>query len=126
MGGRNTKEWCREYEQRPHVRAYRKAYRQSEVFKRCQLRLKAEQRVRIRAFLDEYKLSRGCADCGYRQHPAALEFDHIGPKRFEIGGAARTPLAISTIMGEIKQCEVVCANCHRVRTAIRKEAARSA
>lgn len=32
---------------------------------------------RIRRWLDAYKLKNGCVDCGYREHHAALHFDHV-------------------------------------------------
>lgn len=72
-----------------------------------------------RDFIIEYKMSRGCADCGYCEHPSALEFDHL--PQFE-----KTQMISRLVLGnrgplvaEIAKCEVVCANCHRVRTATR-------
>lgn len=36
--------------------------------------------------LAAYKLAKGCADCGYKLHYSALQFDHIkGVKNFTIG-----------------------------------------
>ena len=58
-----------------------------------------------------------CVDCG-EDDVVVLEFDHIAAKRFNIsrGFAERK---WSEIEEEIAQCEVVCANCHRRRTATR-------
>ena len=74
-----------------------------------------------------WKLTLGCADCGYRKHPDALELDHVpelcaiyGPKRFNIGGG--TGYGLPEFIGELQKCEVVCANCHRFRTWKRKRA----
>ena len=64
------------------------------------------------------KLESGCVDCGYNEHPAALEFDHVGPKRFGIGDSIHR--SMSDTLDEIDNCEVVCANCHRVRTEERR------
>ena len=66
----------------------------------------------------QYKLDSGCVDCGYNDHPAALEFDHLEGRN---GDQSRT---IARLMGksrkrleqEIDLCEVVCANCHRITT----------
>lgn len=74
--------------------------------------------------LDEirsYKLARGCADCGYADHPAALEFDHLPGmvKSFNIGEKVGT-YSLSRIMEELEKCEVVCANCHAIRTEARR------
>lgn len=67
-------------------------------------------------FLHEYKLKHGCVDCGYKAHPEALDFDHLpgAVKSFTIGSAVRK--SKDELLAEIAKCEVVCANCHRVRT----------
>jgi hypothetical protein len=81
------------------------------------------QNRRKRAWLAAYKLAKGCVDCGYKAHPAALDFDHVtGDKRFAIGRGV-TSNSMEAVMEEIDKCEVVCANCHRVRTETRRKAA---
>lgn len=67
------------------------------------------------------KEAAGCFDCGYAAHPAALDFDHLpgSEKSFCIGQGARYPWA--TVLAEMAKCEVVCSNCHRVRTAERRK-----
>ena len=66
------------------------------------------------------KLERGCIDCGYNAHPEALEFDHISDnKRFTIGEMLHN-YSKANIMLEIEKCEVVCSNCHAIRTANRR------
>ena len=78
--------------------------------------------LRRKAWIDAFKLSKGCFDCGYKAHPEALEFDHVrGVKCFELG--TRKRLAMERVMAEIEKCDVVCANCHRVRTYDRRAAA---
>jgi hypothetical protein len=69
----------------------------------------------VRAWLANYKLERGCVDCGYREHSAALQLDHEGPKSVEIGDARSS---IARLQAEIEagQCKVRCANCHSIRT----------
>ncbi len=44
-----------------------------------------------------------------------MDFDHVhGKKLFTIGsGIVR---ALKKVMNEIAKCDLVCANCHRVRT----------
>ena len=66
----------------------------------------------------QYKLRKGCSDCGYKEHHAELEFDHLEARN---GDQSRT---IAKLMGktlkriqeEIEKCDVVCATCHRIRT----------
>ena len=68
-------------------------------------------------FLQEYKLKHGCADCGYNAHYAALQFDHLPgtDKKFTIAQKAKA-YTLSRLKAEIAKCEVVCANCHAIRT----------
>jgi hypothetical protein len=77
-------------------------------------RERAESRTR---YLIEYFRAHPCADCG-ESDPLVLEFDHLRDKRFEVTNqfASRN---WQEILDEISKCEVVCANCHRRRTARR-------
>lgn len=70
----------------------------------------------VKSFLAEYKLNAGCSDCGFDVHHVALEFDHInGEKSFNVCDAK----SIQHAKNEILKCEVVCSNCHRIRTYMR-------
>lgn len=79
---------------------------------------KRQQRIRER--LSVIKMESGCVDCGYRDNPDALEWDHVIPRN---GGPT-----VGTIVGrgwaaverEIAKCEVRCANCHAIITAERR------
>ena len=79
-----------------------------------------KQRLRLKrtTYLIEYFVTHPCVDCG-ETDPIVLEFDHLRDKRFEISEAlhGRT---WQSILDEIEKCEVVCANCHRRRTAHRR------
>lgn len=69
-------------------------------------------------FLIAYKIERGCTDCGYADDARALQFDHIDGG----GSKRRSPAQCTTIAAaerEIQNCEVVCANCHAIRTSER-------
>jgi hypothetical protein len=62
-----------------------------------------------------------CSDCGGRFISAVMEFDHVperGAKSFVI--SAGLSKAWELVLEEIKKCDVVCANCHRVRTVKRR------
>jgi hypothetical protein len=75
-----------------------------------------EKRVRVRQVLNEIKLEKGCAECGYNKHPAALDFNHRDPstKLFTISQSMLRPLA--QLLAEAEKCDVLCANCHRIHT----------
>jgi hypothetical protein len=76
-------------------------------------------RQQRRRWLQQIKVTRGCVDCGYNTHPEALEFDHVGTdKRFML---SRQWHSLEELKAEIEKCEVVCANCHRIRTYNRRQ-----
>lgn len=90
-----------------HWREYQRNY---------QRQYQREKTQRLRA----YKAAQGCADCG-ENDPIVLDFDHVrGEKSFDIGHALGAK-GWSTLLKEIEKCDVVCANCHRRRTALRRE-----
>lgn len=68
-------------------------------------------------YIKRYKLFVGCAFCGYKKHYAALEFDHINPdkKLFAISQCHKG-WGMKKIKDEIRKCQVLCANCHRIKT----------
>ena len=78
----------------------------------------SKRRWRGRAKLAVIKLARGCADCGYRAHSCALDFDHRGNKSFGIAQSCN--LSWVRLLEEVAKCDVVCSNCHRIRTANRR------
>jgi hypothetical protein len=56
-----------------------------------------------------------CLDCKKNFPPYVMDFDHVkGTKKFSIG--SEKTHALDTIKKEIEKCEVVCSNCHRIRT----------
>lgn len=66
------------------------------------------------------KRGKPCVDCGGLFHSQAMEFDHRGGKKFGISeGASKHSLEL--VLKEVKKCDLVCANCHRVRTARRRQ-----
>jgi hypothetical protein len=64
-----------------------------------------------------------CVDCG-ETDPLVLEFDHVEAKSFNISKGLRDH-NWDVVLDEIARCEVVCANCHRRRTALRAGFARA-
>jgi hypothetical protein len=76
----------------------------------------------LRRYLDGVKMERGCVDCGYRAHPAALDFDHLCDKAVLVSFAKSKAQADA----EIAKCEVRCANCHRIKSWERRWGQRSA
>ncbi|MEV2236721.1 hypothetical protein [Micromonospora sp. NPDC049891] len=84
-------------------------------------RSREQAKRRNREHIQRIKLERGCTDCGYRAHPHALDFDHLPGlgKTVNVAMLAAGGASIERIDEEIALCEVVCANCHRIRTCDR-------
>ena len=64
-----------------------------------------------------YKMTSVCADCGNGDW-RVLEFDHRNPlnKSFTISHAiCHGGVGILKLVTEIEKCDVVCANCHKIR-----------
>jgi 5-methylcytosine-specific restriction endonuclease McrA len=66
----------------------------------------------------EYLSNKSCEFCGYTDY-RALEFDHIDPKTKTIGisKAVSDTWSWENILNEIEKCQILCANCHKVKTA---------
>lgn len=60
-----------------------------------------------------------CCDCG-RSYPSfVMDFDHRDPttKSFTLATAVTGTRSWESIEAEIAKCDIVCSNCHRIRTA---------
>lgn len=71
----------------------------------------------IKALVDELKAT-PCMDCGGQYQSEAMDWDHRPEesKLYEIGAMVGGRYAWELIQTEIAKCDLVCANCHRVRT----------
>ena len=71
------------------------------------------------AYIREYKNQTPCMDCKLRFHFSAMDFDHVnGAKKFILSRCHSMPQAKL----EMAKCELVCSNCHRLRTWLRTQA----
>lgn len=103
-----------------YLRNYRATPRGKQVFRDANRRVQQRQR----SLYESLKKGRPCQDCGGLFHLQAMEWDHRdgATKSFDVsyvgrGGKAGPDLLLS----EIAKCDLVCANCHRVRTARRRQ-----
>lgn len=82
--------------------------------KRAKERLRrAEKYGPVYAEMNRIKLESGCVDCGYREHPTALQFDHVRGKKI---ADVSSFVVLKDALTEISKCEVRCANCHSIKT----------
>ncbi len=76
-------------------------------------------RLKRREFLFEYKKQHTCVYCG-QSNPLMLDLDHIdrstkkGVPAVMVTGGSKW----STVLKEIQKCQVVCSNCHRVKSIL--------
>lgn len=104
----------------PHCRVcsksrYKDRYDNLPSEKQRLIKRNAEQRERTRAYIREAK-SVPCTDCGNSYPYYVMDFDHLGYKEFNVGNAVYSNLPLKRVIEEITKCEVVCSNCHRIRT----------
>lgn len=61
-----------------------------------------------------------CMDCGFTPvHHSQMDWDHIqGDKLSNVSQLSQLG-SLSKVLEEVSKCELVCANCHRLRTATR-------
>jgi hypothetical protein len=100
---------CRAEYKQEHYALNRQRYIDAAVRRRSSLALERAD------FLIAYFSSHPCIDCG-EADPIVLEFDHRGDKSFNIAKGLRDR-SWDDLVSEIAKCDVVCANCHRRRTA---------
>jgi hypothetical protein len=80
---------------------------------------KQKQREKVRLWYVEHKKSLFCADCGNNDY-RVLEFHHLNDKKFNVSAGISARRSVEIIKKEIEKCEVLCANCHRIRTFVNK------
>jgi len=74
-------------------------------------RVKQEARDLVRAAKEV-----PCADCGGTFSSVCMDFDHQGDKTAAIAKMVSDGRSLDMIEAEIAKCEIVCSNCHRIRT----------
>lgn len=57
-----------------------------------------------------------CHDCGETFPPYIMEFDHRDPSTKKFNMSAYGTRSAKTVRAEIEKCDLVCANCHKLRT----------
>lgn len=94
----------------------RERYRNSE---KERLRKKKNQSSVIsksKEYIWEYLNNNPCVECG-ESDPIVLEFDHIDSKLKFNNVSELMKYSVEVVKKEIKKCQVLCANCHRRKTA---------
>lgn len=109
--GNGLQPWCKlckkahdqeTYKNKPHRR---KALKESTQ----------KYRSIVEAYIIQYLESHPCP-CG-ETNLLKLQFDHLHDKEFEIGLAVMQGYSLERIKPEIEKCQILCANCHSVKSA---------
>ena len=75
-----------------------------------------KNREMIRKYIQDYKEEIGCIDCGEKYPYFILDLDHLKDKKFNLSRFWNSTNDIEKVKEEMAKCEVVCSNCHRIRT----------
>jgi hypothetical protein len=108
-----------EYWRRPeYYRAKQRTWLRQRAASAAITRFKRSQK--IRTFIQQLKGSTPCADCGKIYPHYVMEFDHrAGNERSSNGHRKVSELTSQRwliVLEEISRCDIVCANCHHIRT----------
>lgn len=83
----------------------------------CYSKSKHKRKESIRKAYYDYKKTLKCAKCGNDDY-RVLEFDHLdkNDKSYNVGEGLKKGFGFESILQEIEKCQVLCANCHRIKT----------
>ncbi len=101
---------------------YKNAEKQKEVLHRYYVKNRNEYRLRKRKDVAEKRAYTSklkdvpCMDCGKKYPHYVMDFDHINPEDKLTQVSKLVNLSWDRLRAEIDKCEVVCSNCHRIRT----------
>lgn len=115
QAGRKNKRWiCRECSKEFSS----KHYLSSEKTRKTTREGSKLRKKRLKQFIWDYYLAHPCVNCG-ESDPVVLEFDHIdgATKSFGISEAIYSK-SFKKVEAEIAKCQILCANCHKRKTAI--------
>jgi hypothetical protein len=80
----------------------------------------AKQRESKKLLINNYK-NKSCSDCKQWFPLECMDLDHVRGKKFITLARAAYLTPLATIKEELEKCDVVCSNCHRIRTMNRRQ-----
>ena len=106
--------WCKECRVLHDGNKYRNSPERRRKIRESNL----QRNSRNCQFIWNYLLSHPCK-CG-ETDPIVLDFDHRNPddKITDISNMSRHGASLESLQEEIEKCNVLCANCHRRKTAV--------
>jgi hypothetical protein len=80
----------------------------------------AKQKAYLSKYIQELKSKTPCMDCKINYPYYVMDFDHVRGRKHKNVMELIPTLSKKKIDEEIAKCEIVCSNCHRIRTHQRK------
>ena len=80
----------------------------------------AKQKAYLAQYIRDLKEKSPCLDCGINYPYYVMDFDHVRGQKHKNVMELIPTLSKKKIDEEIAKCELVCSNCHRVRTHMRR------
>lgn len=77
------------------------------------------QYLRGKEIINRLREGEECVDCGNKD-TRVLEFDHVPERGKKVKNITNASLGVAARIRELEKCDIVCANCHRIRTYIRR------
>ena len=107
---------CYRLQRRSHYKEHYEKY--SALYKARAKKRREQLRIEFRNNMLNYLKDKCCVTCGM-DDIRTLEFDHIVPetKAFGVARAVSLGYSWSEVLEEIAKCQILCANCHKVKTA---------
>ena len=94
--------------------------RQDRYRKRRRSEIADRRRKKSEVFyrwLAAFKKNKPCADCKGLFSTVCMDFDHRDPHEKKANISRMYQNTMEQILDEIAKCDLVCSNCHRIRTA---------
>lgn len=114
-----SREWA--VKNRERLNASVRAYRARRYASEGRWRDEGPKAVALKEWMVELK-SKPCIDCGGVFPICCMDFDHReeSKKSYNIGSMFAHHYSRELIQTEVDKCDLVCANCHRIRTRNRR------
>jgi hypothetical protein len=80
----------------------------------------AKQKASLTRYIQKIKTDNPCLDCKISYPYYVMDFDHVRGRKHKNVMELIPTLSKKLIDEEIAKCEIVCSNCHRIRTHDRK------
>jgi hypothetical protein len=96
-------------------RRYYYRHKAASVFKGNRVVYRKAVRSRNLAIANAFKAG-PCADCGNSYPPYVMDFHHVRGKKMKNVSQLISQTSSEILLAEIYKCDVLCANCHRIRT----------